>query len=81
MLSNADPTMYETRGVDSVATISELRAHTTDVLAHVREHGEAVLVQRNNDPFAVLIDWDRYKQLMGDLPTDVDNVGGNGRHQ
>lgn len=79
MLSKADLKMYEIQGVDSIATISELRAHTSDVLAHVRDQGEAVLVQRNNDPFAVLIDWDRYRQLMGDLPAAADVDESNGK--
>ena len=56
--------MYPTKGVDAVATISELRSRTTDLLSHVRERHEAVLIQRNNDPFAVLLDWETYETLM-----------------
>jgi prevent-host-death family protein len=67
--------MYYTTGVDAVATISELRTRTTEVLAHVRENGKAVLIQRNNDPFAVLLDWTTYEQLMAHRGSATDESG------
>ncbi|NBC18870.1 MAG: type II toxin-antitoxin system prevent-host-death family antitoxin [Bacteroidetes bacterium] len=69
--------MYPTKGVDTVATISELRAKTSEVLAHVRDQKEAVLIQRNNDPFAVLLDWQTYEQLMAHRTDDEADVDSN----
>lgn len=55
--------MYHTEGVDAVATITELRADTTDLLDQVAHHTNGILVQRNNRPQAVLLPWKTYIQL------------------
>lgn len=56
--------MYRTTGVDTIATITELRAKTTELVEHVRRSGQALLIQKNNEPFAVLLNWDVYNKLM-----------------
>ncbi len=56
--------MYRTAGIDAIATITELRAKTTELIDHVRESGNALLIQKNNDPYAVLLDWETYNQLV-----------------
>lgn len=55
--------MYNTEGVDSVATITELRSKTSDLIDHVRDTNNGILIQKNNEPHAVLISWDTYKTI------------------
>jgi prevent-host-death family protein len=55
--------MYNTEGVDAIATITELRSETSDLIEHVRQTKTGVLIQKNNEPYAVLIDWEMYKQI------------------
>ncbi len=57
--------MYTTKGVDAVATITEVRANTSELIEHARKNKSAVLIQKNNDPYAVLLDWNTYQELMG----------------
>lgn len=61
------PTMYTTEGVSAVATITELRANTGDLIDHVRETGLEVMIQKNNSPQAVLISWETYLKLKDEL--------------
>ena len=56
--------MYKTAGIDAIATITELRAKTTELIDHVRQSGNALLIQKNNEPFAVLLDWETYNELL-----------------
>ncbi len=55
--------MYDTEGVDSVATITELRSETSDLIDQVRKKNNGILIQKNNEPHAVLISWDTYKAI------------------
>ena len=55
--------MYQTEGVDTVTTITELRTQTTEMIDLVQESHEGVMIQRNNKPEAVLISWELYKQI------------------
>lgn len=64
--------MYRTAGIDAIATITELRAKTTELIDHVRKSGHALLIQKNNDPYAVLLDWETYNALMeGRIPGEL----------
>jgi prevent-host-death family protein len=55
--------MYNTEGVDSIATITELRSRTADLIDSVRKSERGILIQKNNEPHAVLIDWEMYKKI------------------
>jgi prevent-host-death family protein len=55
--------MYNTEGVDAIATITELRSETSELIEHVRNTKSGVLIQKNNEPHAVLIDWETYKKI------------------
>ncbi len=55
--------MYNTEGVDSIATITELRSETANLIKHVRDTKRGVLIQKNNEPHAVLIDWETYRVI------------------
>jgi len=63
--------MYQTEGVDSIATITELRAETSELIDHVRESKTGVLIQKNNEPHAVLISWDTYIALKDKVDLDA----------
>jgi len=55
--------MYNTEGVDAIATITELRAETSELIDHVRSTKNGILIQKNNEPYAVLMDWEVYKKV------------------
>lgn len=55
--------MYNTEGVDAVATITELRSATSDLIDNVQSKNNGVLIQKNNEPHAVLISWKTYKAI------------------
>jgi prevent-host-death family protein len=55
--------MYNTEGVDAVATITELRSKTSDLIDNVRSKSNGVLIQKNNEPHAVLVSWETYKAI------------------
>ncbi len=58
--------MYSTSGVDAVATITELRSKTSELVEYVRDSQKGVLIQKNNEPYAVLLDWETYQKAMAD---------------
>ncbi|PSR03278.1 MAG: type II toxin-antitoxin system prevent-host-death family antitoxin [Bacteroidetes bacterium QS_8_68_28] len=60
--------MYDTSGVDAIATITELRSETSDLIDYVRTEQKGVLIQKNNEPHAVLLDWATYQRLTGETP-------------
>lgn len=62
-MSAPKPKMYNTEGVDAVATITELRSETSDLIESVQSKNNGVLIQKNNEPHAVLISWDTYKAI------------------
>ncbi|PEN14251.1 type II toxin-antitoxin system prevent-host-death family antitoxin [Longibacter salinarum] len=55
--------MYKTEGVDAIATITEVRSQTSELIDQVQGSKRGIMIQRNNDPQAVLISWDLYKQI------------------
>lgn len=62
--------MYNTEGVDAVATITELRSETSDLIEHVQSTNNGVLIQKNNEPHAVLISWEAYKAIKSKINMD-----------
>lgn len=56
--------MYSTRGIEAVATITELRSKTSELVEHAKEIERGILVQKNNEPYAVLISYDLYLKLL-----------------
>ena len=56
--------MYSTRGIEAVATITELRSKTSDLIEQAKSIDSGILIQKNNDPYAVLISYDRYIELL-----------------
>lgn len=55
--------MYNTEGVEAVATITELRSETSELIDHVRRTKTGIMIQKNNEPHAVLLSWDVYIKI------------------
>jgi prevent-host-death family protein len=56
--------MYSTRGIEAVATITELRSNTSELLEHVKKSQRGLLIQKNNEPYAVLVSHDLYDAMV-----------------
>jgi len=56
--------MYSTKGIEAVATITELRSKTSELVEHAKEIDRGILIQKNNEPYAVLISYDLYIELL-----------------
>ena len=56
--------MYSTRGIETVATITELRSKTSELVEHAMKIKRGILIQKNNEPYAVLISYDLYDKLL-----------------
>ncbi|MEM1041339.1 MAG: type II toxin-antitoxin system Phd/YefM family antitoxin [Bacteroidota bacterium] len=56
--------MYSTEGIEAVATITELRSDTSGLVEQAKKMKSGILIQKNNDPYAVLISYDLYKTLI-----------------
>ena len=56
--------MYSTRGIEAVATITELRSKTSELVERAKEIDSGILIQKNNEPYAVLISYELYDQLL-----------------
>lgn len=56
--------MYSTRGIEAVATITELRSKTSELVEHAKEIERGILIQKNNEPHAVLISYKLYDELL-----------------
>lgn len=57
--------MYNTSGVEAIATITELRSKTSALIDYVQQNQKGVLIQKNNEPYAVLLDWQTYQRMTG----------------
>lgn len=64
--------MYSTRGIEAVATITELRSKTSDLVEHAKKIERGILVQKNNEPYAVLISYDLYLKLLEAVQEEED---------
>lgn len=58
--------MYSTRGIEAVATITELRSKTSELVEHAKSIERGILIQKNNEPYAVLISYDLYDKLLSE---------------
>jgi prevent-host-death family protein len=72
--------MYSTKGINSIATITELRAKTNELIDEVGKNDDGVLIQKNNEPLAVILSPERYAQLR-DAEEKLDGKRGRGRNE
>ena len=56
--------MYSTQGIEAVATITELRSDTSGLVEQAKKINSGILIQKNNKPYAVLISYDLYVELL-----------------
>lgn len=56
--------MYKTKGIESIATITELRSKTSELVDYARKAKKGVLIQKNNEPYAVLLSFEQYEELV-----------------
>lgn len=63
-VSGTIPAMYFTKGIEAVATITELRSNTSELLDHAKGIESGILIQKNNEPYAVLISYHVYEKLI-----------------
>lgn len=63
-LHNTEMEMHSTFGAEQVASVTELRTDTMGLINHANEAGEAILIQRNNEPCGVLIGIEAYKDYV-----------------
>jgi prevent-host-death family protein len=66
MLTLGREIMYSTRGIDVVATITELRSKTSELVENAKEIDSGILIQKNNEPYAVLISYELYDRLLSE---------------
>lgn len=52
-----------------IMPVSDLRRKTSDVLNVVRETGDAVYITQHGRPVVVLVDYERYEQLLAQAHT------------
>jgi prevent-host-death family protein len=57
--------MYTTKGIEAVATITELRSKTSTLIDRAKDY-RGIMIQKNNEPYAVLLSYDTYMELIGE---------------
>ncbi len=55
--------MYTTEGIEAVATVTELRSKTSALIEQSKGLKTGIMIQKNNEPEAVLISYDLYQRL------------------
>jgi prevent-host-death family protein len=56
--------MFITNGIEAIATITELRSKTSELVNRAHDVTTGIMIQKNNEPYAVLISYDRYIDLI-----------------
>lgn len=52
------------KGISNIATVTELRSSTSEVVDTANKSGEGLLIVKNNTPYAVLVSFDRYNEML-----------------
>jgi len=68
--------MYKTEGVSAVASVTELRMETGDVIDHLQDI-PVIGIQRNHEPVAALLSMDMYrkvKSVLSDAGTALEDL-------
>ena len=55
--------MYSTQGIEAIATVTELRSRTSALIDQAKGLKTGIMIQKNNEPEAVLIGYDLYLEL------------------
>ena len=73
--------MYHTKGIEAIATVTELRSKTSQLLEYARATDRGVLIQKNNEPYAVLLSYNKYLELIGEEAPRKVAAGRRGRRK
>ncbi len=55
--------MYSTKGIEAVATVTELRSRTAALIDQAKGLKTGIMIQKNNIPEAVLVSYDLYQEM------------------
>jgi len=55
--------MYSTRGIEAIATVTELRSRTSALIDQAAGLETGIMIQKNNEPVAVMVGYKRYMEL------------------
>ena len=55
--------MYSTQGIEAIATVTELRSKTSALIERAKGLQTGIMIQKNNEPEAVLLSYDLYQKL------------------
>lgn len=55
--------MYSTRGIEAIATVTELRSRTSALIDQAASLETGIMIQKNNEPVAVLVGYSKYMEL------------------
>jgi prevent-host-death family protein len=55
--------MYTTQGIEAIATVTELRSKTSALMDQAKGLKTGIMIQKNNRPEAVLLDYDLYQKM------------------
>ena len=58
--------MYRITDIDTIASVTDLRTQIDETIKAVEETEKGVLVQKNNEPIAVLVSIERWRELQGE---------------
>ena len=62
--------MYSTQGIEAIATVTELRSKTSTLIDQAKSLKTGIMIQKNNEPEAVLLSYDLYLKLYKQLDKD-----------
>jgi len=57
--------MFIAKGIEAVASITELRSKTAALIDRAKDY-QGLMIQKNNEPHAVLLSYERYVELLGE---------------
>lgn len=63
--------MYSTQGIEAIATVTELRSKTSTLIDQAKSLKTGIMIQKNNEPEAVLLSYDLYLKLYKQLDKET----------
>jgi prevent-host-death family protein len=54
------------KGIEAIASVIELRSRTCAFVERAQECKGGIMIQKNSEPIAVLLSYDRYMELIGE---------------
>lgn len=57
--------MYKITDIGAVASVTDLRTRIDETIRAAEEAEQGVLIQKNNEPIAILVSIERWRELQG----------------